>query len=76
MSAHTHREGTTGRRAGGVEATLLWAKSLNRVWVAVRNHRWGEEFELQSQADDNLLDVFHRPYPYAAARMPELLAAA
>jgi hypothetical protein len=79
MNAETHWEGTKDldfRAADGVEVTLLWAKSVNRVWVAVRNHRSGEEFELEIGADDNPLDVFHHPYAYAAARMPELLAAA
>ena len=64
------------RAANGVEVTLLWAKALNRVWVVVRNHRSGDEFEIEVRADDNPLDVFHHPYAYAAARMPELLAAA
>ena len=79
MNAETHREGATDldfRAADGVEVTLLWAKAVNRLWVAVRNHRSGEEFELEIRADDNPLDVFHHPYAYAAARMPELLAAA
>ena len=79
MGAQTHREGTKDldfRAADGVEVTLLWAKALNRVWVAVRNHRSGEEFEIEVRADDNPLDVFHHPYAYAAARTPELLAAA
>lgn len=64
------------RTADGVEVTLLWAKALNRVWVAVHNHRSGEAFEIEVRADDNPLDVFHHPYAYAAARMPELLLAA
>ena len=79
MYAETHCEGTEDldfRAADGVEVTLLWAKAVSRVWVAVRNHRSGEEFELEIRADDNPLDVFHHPYAYAAARMPELLAAA
>ena len=78
MNAETHREGAKDldfRAADGVEVTLLWAKAVNRVWVAVRNHRSGDEFELEIRADDNPLDVFHHPYAYAAARMPELLAA-
>ena len=79
MDADTHWQETKDldfRAADGVEVTLLWAKARNRVWVAVRNHRSGEEFELEIREDDNPLDVFNHPYAYAAARMPELLAAA
>jgi hypothetical protein len=79
MNAQRHREEAKDldfRAADGIEVTLLWAKPLNRVWVAVRNHRSGEEFELEVRAADNALDVFRHPYAYAAARMPELLAAA
>ena len=36
----------------------------------------GEEFELEIRPDDDPLAVFHDPYAYAAARGPELLAAA
>ena len=61
------------RAADGVEVTLLWAKALNRVWVAVHNHRSGEEFELEVRAGDNPLDVFHHPYAYAGAPTLALL---
>ena len=64
MTALTHQEGTKDldfRGADGVEVTLLWA---------------GEEFELEIRPDDDPLAVFHDPYAYAAARGPELLAAA
>jgi hypothetical protein len=64
------------RAADGVEVTLLWAKALGRAWVAVRNDSSGEEFEVEIRDGDNPLDVFRHPYAYAAARTPELLAAA
>lgn len=63
------------RAADGIEVTLLWAKAIGRVWVVVRNHASGEEFEVEVREDDNPLDVFRHPYAYAAARTPELLAA-
>ena len=64
-------------RAGdGIEVTLLWAKAIGRVWVAVRNHVSGEEFAVEVRDTDSPLDVFRHPYAYAAARTPELLAAA
>ena len=77
MSAQTQwEEDLDFRTADGVEVTLLWANALNRVWVAVHNHRSGEELEIEVRADDNPLDVVHHPYAYAASRKPELLAAA
>ena len=64
-------------RAGdGIEVTLLWAKAAGRVYVAVRNHSAGEEFEVEVRDDDSLMDVFRHRYAYAAARSPELLLAA
>ena len=63
------------RAADGIEVTLLWEKALGRVWVAVRNHTSGEDFEVEVRDSDNALDVFRHPYAYAAARTPELLAA-
>jgi hypothetical protein len=72
-------DGTTDldfRAADGIEVTLLWAKAAGRVWVAVRNHASGEEFEVEVRDTDRPLDVFRHPYAYAAARTPELLATA
>ena len=63
------------RAADGIEVTLLWEKTVGRVWVAVRNHDSGEDFEVEVRASDNALDIFRHPYAYAAARTPELLAA-
>lgn len=64
-------------RAGdGIEVTLLWAKAIGRVWVAVRNHASGDELEVEVRDSDSPLDVFRHPYAYAASRWPELLAAA
>jgi hypothetical protein len=64
------------RTADGIEVTLLWAKAIGRVWVAVRNDHSGEEFEIEVRDTDSPLHVFRHPYAYAAARTPELLAAA
>lgn len=64
------------RAVDGIEVTLLWEKTLGRVWVGVRNHTSGEHFEVEVRESDNALDVFRHPYAYAAARTPELLAAA
>ena len=62
-------------RADGVEVTLLWAMGLRRAW-GVRNHCSGEECEVEIRGFDYPLDVFRHPYAYAAARTPDLLAAA
>ena len=79
MSRQSHGEQTKDldfRAADGVEVTLLWARGIRRVWVAVRNHRSGEEFEVEIRGSDYPLDVFRHPNAYAAARTPELFAAA
>ena len=79
MSRQSHAEQTKNldfRGADGVEATLLWAMGLRRAWGAVRNHRSGEECEVEIRGSDNPLDVLRHPYAYAAARTPDLLAAA
>jgi hypothetical protein len=58
------------RASDGIEVALLWAKRIGRVYVAVRNHRSGEDFEVDVRAGDSPLDVFRHPYAYAAAARP------
>ena len=55
------------RANDGVEVALLWHPGTNRLTVAVRDTRSGEEFELEVSKHDPL-DVFDHPYAYAPGR--------
>ena len=53
------------RANDGVEVTLLWSKTEDRVFVTVTDARSGDSFELPARAD-NALQVFEHPYAHAA----------
>ncbi len=51
-------------RAGdGIEVSLLWSPSDDRLLVIVEDTRADERIELEARAD-NALDVFYHPYAY------------
>jgi hypothetical protein len=56
------------RAAYGIEVTLLWDESDDRVLVAVSDAKTGAAFELEVQPHERAMDVFHHPYAYAASR--------
>ena len=53
------------RSANGIEVSLLWSPSSNRLLVSVEDSRSGESFEVQAPAE-KALDVFRHPFAYAA----------
>jgi hypothetical protein len=53
------------RSADGIEVSLLWSPSSNRLLVSVEDSRSGESFEVQAPAE-KALDVFRHPFAYAA----------
>lgn len=64
-SLGTRRE-LAHRASNGIEVTLFWNKSANRVTVEVFDERFDEGFELE--VDGSVaLDAFNHPYAYAAA---------
>ena len=53
-----------GRENEGLEVSLLWNKSANRVKVAVADARQNEQFEFDVAGADALA-AFHHPFAYA-----------
>lgn len=56
-----HREGD------GLEISLLWSKTADRVKVTVADSRLDDSFELDIVGADALA-AFHHPFAYAAGR--------
>jgi len=55
-------------RAGdGLEISLQWSKSTDRVKVTVLDERLGESFDLEISGAD-ALSAFYHPFAYAADR--------
>ena len=54
------------RRNDGIDVTLLWRQSDNRVIVAVSDAKTGCAFQILVREGEHALDVFHHPYAYAA----------
>jgi hypothetical protein len=56
------------RASNGLEVTLLWSRSSNRVKVAVIDERLCHHLDLDIAGTD-ALSAFHHPFAYAAARL-------
>ena len=55
------------REGDGLEVSLLWSRTADRVKVTVSDSRLDEEFELDI-AGAEALAAFHHPFAYAAGR--------
>jgi hypothetical protein len=64
--AHDWRE-LASRETDGLEVSLLWSRSADRVKVTVSDSRLEQEFELDVAGADALA-AFHHPFAYATAR--------
>jgi hypothetical protein len=66
-AAHTHAtwKELAGRENEGLEISLLWNKSADRVKVAVADARLDEQFEFDVAGADALAAFYH-PFAYAA----------
>jgi hypothetical protein len=64
-SAATERRELAHRAANGIEVSLLWTTSTNRVTIAVADTHSGEELEFDVDGS-RALDAFNHPYAYAA----------
>ena len=64
LTAPTERRELAHRTSDGIEVTLFWSKSTNRITLAVHDSRSGEtlEFDVDRHA---ALDAFNHPYVYA-----------
>jgi hypothetical protein len=56
------------RQSGTTEIALFWSKRTHRAAVAVVDEATGEHFELEINPNDDALDLYNHPYPYAASR--------
>jgi hypothetical protein len=54
------------RETDGLEIVLFWHQASGRITVTVSDTRTGAYFELDAPPEE-ALEVFHHPYPYAAA---------
>ena len=66
-TAFNERRELAHRTSDGIEVTLFWSKSSDRITIAVVDTRSDEalDFEVDGSA---ALDAFNHPYAYAAAR--------
>jgi hypothetical protein len=53
------------RANDGVEVTLYWSKTEDRLFVTVNDARSGDAFELPAERH-NALEIFEHPYAQAA----------
>ncbi len=51
-----------------IDVRLLWRERDDRVVVVVADEKTGARFKLVVRDDEQVLDVFHHPYAYAAYR--------
>jgi hypothetical protein len=58
------------RESDGIEVSLLWSRSDNRLSVLVLDRKTQELFELPVRGDE-AIDVFRHPFAYAATRSVE-----
>jgi len=73
-SATTERRELAHRTSTGIQVSLLWTKSTNRVTIAVADAHSGEELEFAVDPS-RALDAFNHPYAYAATvRVPSTQA--
>ena len=56
------------RSNDSIDVRLLWREHDNRVLVVVADEKTGAAFKLVVGDDEQVLDVFHHPYAYAAHR--------
>jgi hypothetical protein len=62
-----YRRELAHRSNDGIDVTLLWTKSTNRVTIEVFDSHSGEAFEFETDGSA-ALDAFNHPYAYAATR--------
>lgn len=52
------------RTADGILVRLLWREEENRVFVAVADHKTGENFSVEVPDGERPLHVFAHPFAY------------
>ncbi len=66
-TAPTERRELAHRTSDGIEVSLFWTKSSDRITIAIMDTRADEALELEVDGSA-ALDAFNHPYAYAAAR--------
>jgi hypothetical protein len=68
LTTPTERRELAHRTSDGIDVTLFWSESTNRITLEVLDSRSGErlEFDVDRPA---ALDAFNHPYVYAPDRM-------
>jgi hypothetical protein len=56
------------RRHDGIDVTMFWEETSNRVIVVVDDRKGGEAFEIVVKPGERPMDVFTHPFAYAATR--------
>ena len=72
-AAFTERRELAHRTSDGIEVTLFWSKTTNRVTVAVLDSHSEEGLEFDVDAS-SALEAFKHPYAYAATTHARNLA--
>jgi hypothetical protein len=60
------------RSTDGIEVSLFWSKSGNRITIELIDNRIDERLEFEV-ANDKALDAFRHPYAYAPAQALDLV---
>jgi hypothetical protein len=71
LHTQTARKELDHRYSNGIDVTLSWCPTGNRLYVTVLDDT-GDSFELAVRPDE-ALDVFNHPFAYAAFRGSVLL---
>jgi hypothetical protein len=71
LHTQTARKELDHRYANGIDVTLSWCPTGNRLYVTVLDDA-GDSFELSVRPEE-ALDVFNHPFAYAAFRGSVLL---
>jgi hypothetical protein len=66
MNASSTTHELAHRRIDGLEVTMFWDSSTDRVTVAVDDAKGEDAFEILVMPGERALDVFHHPFAYAA----------
>jgi hypothetical protein len=59
------------RIAEGLDVSLYWYPSENRLRVIVMHPWTGASFQLELEEDDDALDVFYHPFAYLRRVAPQ-----
>jgi hypothetical protein len=71
FTASSHLRELNHRSTDGLDIRLLWDRLVDKVFVAVVDTQTGDSFEVDVEAGERALEVFHHPFAFAAFRGAE-----